>query len=182
MNPLGDGELEALYTRLARPLYNVVRARVWETEEAHDIVQEAFVRLWRMRRRTDRETAKALVFRIALNLATSRLRWRRIRRLLPVEALASTPAAGPSPEQDMADGERTARLRAAILDLPEEQRDVVLLCEYTELGYEQIATVLGISPGTVASRRHRALERLRRHLGGEERGGARERAADAGAL
>ena len=76
---LHPGALEALYVRLEGPLYNVAYRYVWDAAEAQDIVQEAFVRLWRARDRVRMQTVEALVYRIALNLARNRRRWLRLR-------------------------------------------------------------------------------------------------------
>ena len=73
----GEAELYALYERLEKPLYNVLYRTVWEREEAHDLVQETFARLWAMRARVREETVEPLAYRIGLNLARS---WQRKRR------------------------------------------------------------------------------------------------------
>jgi DNA-directed RNA polymerase specialized sigma24 family protein len=70
--------VEQLYVRLEVKLTNVVVRWLWNREEARDVLQEAFVRLWRMRARIDWERVEPLVFRIALNLAANRRRSRRL--------------------------------------------------------------------------------------------------------
>jgi RNA polymerase sigma-70 factor (ECF subfamily) len=92
------------------------------------------------------------------------LRWKKIRRWLPLESLRATSDASVSIEDAAIEEQRARLLRAAIAELPDELRRVVLLTEFSELRYDQIAEVLGIAPGTVASRRHRAVERLRLRL------------------
>jgi len=160
-------DLEALYERLEKPLYNVVYRLVWQREEARDLVQEAFVRLWAMRRRVDPATVEPLVYRIAVNLARSTLRRRRVVGWLSLGALAREPRDPADVEGEVAGAREEARLRRAIEALPDELRDVVLLTSFTELRYPDVARALGIADGTVGSRRHRALKLLRRALGGE---------------
>jgi len=157
-------DLEELYRRLERPLYNVVYRLVWDSEQARDLVQEAFVRLWDMRRRVEPATVEPLVYRIAINLARSALRRRRIWRFVPLAAGLTASRAAPDATATPAGDE--ARLRRAIEALPPELRDVVLLTSFTELRYPDVARVLGIAEGTVGSRRHRALRLLRETLGG----------------
>lgn len=166
-----EADLEQLYARLEKPLYNVVFRWVWRPEEAQDVVQEAFVRLWRMRARVDMETVEPLLYRIALNLAASRRRSRRIWRWVSLEALRDSGSAELAADESLAARERRARLRAAVEALPEELRRVVLLCEYSGMSYEQIGGILSIPAGTVGSRRNRALRKLREQLaeGQEER-------------
>jgi RNA polymerase sigma-70 factor (ECF subfamily) len=156
-------ELERLYRRLEKPMYNVVYRWLWNTDDAHDVVQEAFVRLWDARARVDAATAEPFVYRITLNLAASRLRRRKRWAWVPLESVRLVLQAS-SPEDRAALEEDQARVRAAVGSLPEDLCNVVLLTEMTELTYEQIGAALGIPAGTVGSRRHRALEALRRKL------------------
>jgi RNA polymerase sigma-70 factor (ECF subfamily) len=158
-----ESDLEQLYARLEKPVYNVVYRRVWNADEAQEIVQEAFVRLWRMRDRVEPESADPLLYRIALNLAVSRLRSRNVWRWVSLEALRGRGTATDA-EQDLLRDEKHAVVRDALDALPEELRRVVLLCEISDLTYEEIGETLGIAPGTVGSRRHRALKLLRRRL------------------
>ncbi len=166
-----EAELEQLYARLERPVYNVVYRWVWSTEESQDIVQETFVRVWRMRKRVDPKKVDALVYK--MNLAASRLRRRKLWRMVSLETLRSGAATEPSPERALASDEQRARLRAAIVALPDDLRRVVMLCEYSELSYAEVGEVLGIPEGTVASKRHRAVKRLRTALEEESVGDKR---------
>ncbi len=156
-------ELERLYCRLEKPIYNVVYRWLWNAEDAHDVVQEAFVRLWDVRARIDAATGEPFVYRIALNLAASRLRRRKRWAWVPLEAVRGALSAAHAEDEALTRQEHE-RVRAAVQTLPDELRNVVLLCELTDMTYEQIGRVLGIPPGTVGSRRHRALDVLRRAL------------------
>ena len=164
MSAFGEVELEALYERLEKPVYNVVYRWVWNREEARDVVQDAFVRLWRMRKRVEMATVEPLVYKIALNLARSRLRRRRIIRWVGLDAVSATLRDPRDVEGGMARSEDQARVREAVLALPDELRQVILLCEFSDMDYEQIAEALSIPPGTVGSRRNRALRKLRELL------------------
>jgi len=164
MTAFGEVELEALYERLEKPVYNVVYRWLWNPEEARDVVQDAFVRLWRMRRRIELATVEPLVYKIALNLARSRLRRRRIIRWVGFDAVAPTLRDPQDVEAGVARSEDQARVREAVLALPDDLRQVIVLCEFSGMKYEQIAEALSIPPGTVGSRRHRALTKLRELL------------------
>lgn len=165
MTTWGHADLEALYERLERPLYNVVYRTLWDREEARDVVQDTFVRLWDRRRAIRPATVEALAYRVALNLARSRLRRRRVRRWLSLDALAAAPPAPTDLERAALDDERAVRLRDAIAALPDDLRAVVLLTGFTTLRHDQIGAALGVPAGTVGSRRHRALRALRERLG-----------------
>ena len=159
------GGVVGFLVRLEKPVYNVVYRWLWDPQDAREVVQEAFVRLWRMRARVQLGSVEPLVFRIALNLAASKRRWRRTWRFFSLDSGAEPAGQGPGADVRIEDHQRQQAIRAAVEALPEKQREVVMLCELSELSYAQVAEALGIPEGTVASRRHAALERLRRSLG-----------------
>ncbi len=167
MAGFGQAELEALHARLETPMFNVLFRRLWDAEEARDLVQETFVRLWAMRRRIVVATVEPLAYRIALNLARSHLRKRRIRRMLALDRIAAKLRDPRDPERELDAAGRSAAVREAVAALPDDVRDVVLLTTFTALGYDGVGAALGIPSGTVGSRRNRALRLLRERLGEE---------------
>ena len=164
MASMREEDLERLYAELEKPLCNVVFRWVWSMDEAQDVVQDAFVRLWRMRARVNMDTVAPLVYKIALNLAASRRRSKKIWRWVSLDLLRDATSAARPADESLSAREDRARVRAAVEALPEDLRQVIMLCEYSELGYDQIAKTLSIPAGTVGSRRHRALRLLRQHL------------------
>jgi len=161
---LDQATLEALYAELEKPLYNVVFRWVWNPEDARDLVQEAFVRLGRMRDRIRVDSARPLVYKIALNLALNRRRSRKLWRWVSLEA-ARGGEGQDDPWQTASDRERQEAVRRAIDALPERHRRVVALCELAGMSYRDAAAVLGIPAGTVASRKHAAMKLLEKGLG-----------------
>lgn len=158
---LDEPALEALYGRLERRLYNVLYRWVWNEAEASDLVQETFLRLWRMRDRVRMETVEALAFQIGVNLAANKRRAKLLWRFVPLDGLARR-----GEQEGVALGsERERKVREAIDKLPERLRSVVVLSELSEMSYAEIARVLGIPAGTVGSRRHKALQLLKERLG-----------------
>ena len=164
MASMREEDLEQLYARLETPLCNVVFRWVWSMDEAQDVVQDAFVRLWRMRARVDNGHRRAADLQdraqpggVAASIAED-LALGLSRRAARCD-IGSRPA-----DESLSTREDRARVRAAVEALPEDLRQVIMLCEYSELGYDQIAKTLSIPAGTVGSRRHRALRRLREHL------------------
>ncbi len=163
---LDQAGLEALYQRLEGPVYNVVYRWLWDPQDAREVVQEAFMRLWRMRERVELETVEPLVYRIAINQASKKLRWRKTWRWLSFERGGDEQPGGErAVDGALEDRQRTLAVRAAVEALPEKQRAVVMLCELSDLSYAQVAEALGIPEGTVASRRNTAMKSLRRSLG-----------------
>jgi RNA polymerase sigma-70 factor (ECF subfamily) len=90
--------------------------------------------------------------RLVRNRCIDMLRSRRPVR----EAAPDTPEATPGPESVAEIAERDAALRAALQSLPSEQRQIVVLRDYLDLSYAEIASVLDVPAGTVMSRLHRA--------------------------
>jgi RNA polymerase sigma-70 factor (ECF subfamily) len=162
--PFDDRALERLYQQLERSLYNVVYRWVWDREEARELVQEAFVRLWRMRARVSAETVRPLIFRIALNLAANRRRWRRLWRLAGLEQLRAVASDEAGADDSLAREQHRRALQNGVERLPERLRRVIVLCELGGMSYAEVAEVLRIPTGTVASRRNAALARLRQLL------------------
>lgn len=145
-----------------RALFNVVYRWVWNREDAAEIVQEAFVRLWRTRASVDGARARPLLYRIAMNLASTRRR--KVRRWLRV--LTRHPATPPvAPIDGVLEQEQQAqRVREALETLPDAQRQVIVLCEFAKLSYAEVADALEIPVGTVGSRRNAGLKQLRAKL------------------
>jgi RNA polymerase sigma factor (sigma-70 family) len=155
--------IEELYQKMERPMFNVVVRRLWDPHEAQDVVQEAFLQLWRHRRALRRETVAAWLCRSALNLASNRRRFARLRRWTGIREAAHVQASSGRDDLEVRQDEQ--RVRAAIDALPEKLRRVLLLTEFAELSHAEVAGTLGIPVGTVASRRHLALGRLEALLG-----------------
>lgn len=164
--PLTRAGLEALYIRLEKPMYNVVYRWLWNAADAHDVVQEAFCRLWRARDRVDMATVEPLAYKIAVNLASNRRRSRRLWQWVSWDRAPAQSSDSPLAGESLDARERRAAVRAAIDGLPERHRKVVVLCELSGMSYGQVAETLGVAIGTVASRRHTALKTLRRSLSG----------------
>ncbi len=153
--------LYASYRRLERPLYNVLYRQLWQAEDCQDVIHDAYVRLWERRDKVVETTLDALVWTTALNLAKNRLRWRLLRRHDQIDE-ATSPASDGLPQDFLA----MRRLHHALRQLPRQAQQVLLLSEFSGMRGSEIATVLGIPAGTVASRKHFALARLKVLMGG----------------
>lgn len=146
--------MENLYLELEKPLFNVVFRYVWNREEAQDLVQESFLRLWKMRDRVEMPTVKPLVYRICLNLAASRLRRKKILTFLSLDKVEEPRAKdNNNPEQK----EEIQLLKKVINKLPSKIKETILLTEFSNMTYDEIGQSLSIPSGTVGSRRNKAL-------------------------
>ena len=161
---MGEEDLEQLYARLEKPLCNLVYRWLWSMDESQDVVHDAFVRLWRMRARVDKQTVEPLIYKIALNLAASRRRSKRVWRWVSFDTIRAPSSADEPADDAISSRQELGRLRRAVERLPDDLRRVIMLCEYSELSYDEIAGIMSIPAGTVGSRRHSAIQRLRETL------------------
>lgn len=145
----------------ARLLRYAARMLGGNADAAEDAVQEAFVRIWRARERYAKTQAgalrvDALLLRTVHNLCLDDL---RRARPAPLNERTETPDKQGDRSADLAE-----RARLAVGALPDTQRAVFVLSEYEGLRYEEIAALLDIPMGTVASRKRLAVVALRRAL------------------
>lgn len=106
------------------------------------------------------------LFRIAGNQARSRLRQRKILRWLPLSnEHDNTPAPGRDALDTLAGREEQRRVQDAITRLPERQRQALVLKQYQDLSYQEIADAMGASVSSVQMLLHRAMTALRKDLG-----------------
>lgn len=165
---LDKATLEQLYVKLERPMFNVVYRWLWNTGDAQDVVQEAFLKIWKVRDDVELETVDSLLYRTALNLASNRRRSSRLWRFIGIDAASDEASPAATSEEALAKAQVQKRVRAAIEALPERLREVILLTEFSELTHQEIGKTLGIPAGTVGSRRNTAIAQLSAQLGDVE--------------
>ena len=175
----GDEQsFDLLLHRYRTPLVNFLYRMVRSREQAEDLAQEVFIRVYRAR---DEYVPSAKfttwLFRIATNLALNSLRDHRHEKLdismdAPVVADAEdgdekpfeVADKHPTIEQELVEEARKKMIRHAIEKLPEKQRAAVLLHKYQELDYAEIAKILSCSESALKSLLFRAYETLRVEL------------------
>jgi len=143
-------------------------------QDAEDLTQETFVRVFRSLANFQPGTFEGWLHRITTNLFLDMVRRRQKIRFdaLP-EDTERLPGSAPSPEQVYADAYLDPQVQAALDALPPDFRVAVVLCDIEGLTYEEIAATLGIKLGTVRSRIHRGRVQLREALAHLAPGGAR---------
>ena len=157
------GDLDAfdlLYERHSRPLFSFVRRHVGDAHEAEDVLHETFLVMLR-----ERDAGRAAVslrawlFEVARNQCLNRLRARR-RGARALEASPPEPARTEQPDQAIEARQTADRLRRAVSQLPAGLAEVYAL-RAGGMSYEELAQVLAIPVGTVKSRIHDMVNRLR---------------------
>jgi RNA polymerase sigma-70 factor (ECF subfamily) len=152
--------------------YNLARWMLRNDQDAQDVVQEASLRAYRFFEGYRGGDAKAWLLAIVRNTSLS---WRRRSQrdkanVLFDELTHGAKVEGPNAEDRMLDADRMVALRNCIETLPADQREVLILREFEEMSYKQIAETTSLPVGTVMSRLARARQRLdecvsRRHRG-----------------
>ena len=173
----------ALVGRFKNPLLNFVYRFLGDYDEADDVVQETFLRLYR-NKQSYQPVAKfsTWLYTIATNLAKTQLRRRKRRALFSIQRRA---AEGHAPRNglpvqegvsmDIPDSrypadqqaERTLqaeRIQEALERISPKYREVIVLCDIQELSYEEIAKITGLNIGTVKSRINRGRSQLQKLL------------------
>lgn len=135
--------------------------------DAEDAAQEAFVKAFTHRARLDPERpVLPWLLTVARNLAIDRVRRHQSSPTEPPveDADAHADTRAPSAESIAMSAQRSARLRQGLAELPEGQREAVMLFHVEGLPYKDIATALEVPVGTVMTWLHRARGRLRKTL------------------
>ncbi|MFN7145897.1 MAG: sigma-70 family RNA polymerase sigma factor, partial [Myxococcota bacterium] len=172
----GDGSAyRPLVERYQNRIHAMVYGMVRDPEEARDITQNAFIKAYQNLASFRIESSfYTWIYRIAMNLAIDHCRKNKRRKTSAFdEAVASRDEDGTIIELHQAESPQKAlqrkqlheRIFAALDELSEDQREVVLLREVEGLSYKEIADTMGIPEGTVMSRLFYARKRLQALLG-----------------
>ena len=155
---------EELFHLYQKPLANHLFRLSSNRALSEDLIQEVFLRIWKAAPRYE-PTAKVstYIFRIAHNLFLNEVAQRRERTIKTLEAEVHS-----DPGSDMNRREIQSAVLKAIADLPEGERECLLLSEYNGFKYAEISEILGIPVGTVKSRMFSATQRLKESLKGLE--------------
>ncbi|MEM0999414.1 MAG: RNA polymerase sigma factor [Bacteroidota bacterium] len=158
-NTLDRVEFRKLFEAHAQHIRNFIYYKCGNVEQAEDIMQETFLRLWREREKIDLEKVKSFLFTVANNLFLDSTRRQKVALKYQQEPVNDRDHE--SPEHVLEQKEFRARLEGVINALPETQREVFLLNRIEKLTYREIAERLGISVKAVEKRMGKALKRLR---------------------
>jgi RNA polymerase sigma-70 factor (ECF subfamily) len=158
-----------LYERYQGPIYRFALHMAGDSATANETTQEVFMSLIRNSKAYDpaKGTVAGYMFGIARNLVRRDLKQRWSEVPLPEEGREGDPMLLASDLDILAElsaAEMLDSLRKAVLALPELYREAVILCDLEEMTYADVGEALGCSPGTVASRLHRARALLKTKL------------------
>lgn len=166
----GDQDaFEVLVKRYEKQIFSMAYRLIGDYDEAADLAQEAFLRIYRMLDRYDPEKRFfSWMYRVAQNTCLNALA-RRPANVVPVEQAEeyfsdTEPGNTPEPEQNYLNQELRQNIDRAISELPDNYRDVVYLRYIEDLSYQQIAELLTLPLSTVETRLFRGKKLLQQRL------------------
>ena len=170
-----DNAFGEIMRRYRNPITNYVYRFLNDYEEAVDLAQETFVRVYFALDRYHTEYAfSTYIYRIATNLAISEIRKRKRRKLVSLTGLLqfgdddaqdfNPPDEKPLADANLVESERSRMIGGAIATLPEKYRAPIVLRDIEGRSYEEIAAILELGLGTTKSRISRARGLLRDKL------------------
>ncbi|MDY0111076.1 MAG: sigma-70 family RNA polymerase sigma factor [Candidatus Krumholzibacteria bacterium] len=168
-----EDAFEEILARYRSPIYNLCWRMTRNDEDARDLGQEIFIKVFRLLDRFDEQYAfHSWLFRIATNHCIDHLRRQRLRFLslerdggsTEEEAAMQIPTDDPPPDKMLQSREALEKLEEIIGELPPHYRVITLLRHDQELSYEEIAESLQLPLGTVKARIHRARNMIQQLL------------------
>ena len=170
-----DTALNDLMTRHADKLFHYLLRSLQNEEDAADLAQETFVKIYQNRARFDaRQKFSTWLYAIASNLVRDRFRWRLRHAQVSLDAKDEARGTGlhdklaedrPSPVETIQTEERAEAVRRAVAALPEELRLPLILTEYEGRSQAEVGEILGCTTKAVETRLYRARQLLRARLG-----------------
>ena len=160
-----SGAFDVIVERHRRSVYQLCYRFVGNHEDASDLSQDVFLRAYRgLKHFRGQSTLATWLYRIGVNVCLNRV---SVKTPLnePIDADQHIDARSESPADRVLRGERAARVRAAIAQLPKKQRAALILRMYHDMSHQEIATAVGSSVGAVKANVFHALCNLKKLLG-----------------
>jgi RNA polymerase sigma factor (sigma-70 family) len=164
-----DGEAEmlgVLFDRYQTPLFNFYAKMTQDRVLSEDLVQDVFLRILRYRQTYRPGTSfRTWMYQIARNA-----RLDHARKTRPETSFDPETPSPVSPSDPAQQKQEAKLLQRALMQLPEDKREILILSRFQELKYDEIARLIGCEVGAVKVRVHRALQQLRQIFHQLERG------------
>lgn len=154
-----------LVRKYQQRVYGLIRRMVIDHDDADDLVQEVFIRVWQNIDRFRGDSGLyTWIYRIAANESLNFLRKKRRRLFLPIGNIESELSHSLT-HSDYIDGDEIqVKLQKAILKLPDKQRLVFNMKYFEELSYEDISGITGTSEGALKASYHHAVKKIEHYL------------------
>lgn len=155
----------ALFDAHAEVIRNFVYYKCKDMQQAEDITQDAFVKLWQNCKKVLFSKARSFVMKVAQNAFFNQVAHDKVILKYNASINTGVRAITESPDFLMEEKEFMQKLERSIADLPEKERVVFLLSRKDKKTYREIAEILGLTQKAVERRMHLALQKLREKLG-----------------
>lgn len=154
-------DLESLFAEVYPRLFRYGHRLTGDADAAHDLAQEAFVRLWRHQVVGEPAALRVWLFKVATHLARDRARVtaNRLRLLERNPSAAAAPSAGAGPDVALERAEEVRAVRKALDALAPRDREILLMRE-EGFSYREIAEAVGVAPTSVGTLLARAQRRF----------------------
>jgi RNA polymerase sigma-70 factor (ECF subfamily) len=159
---MNEEQFHQCITAFSDGLYRFALKNLKDQDEAKEIVQGSFEKLWIHRKNVDPEKSKNYLFTVAYHLMADY--WRRNKKMMPITDESAMQQAAPSSEYKGLKG----LINKALETLPDIQRTVILLRDYEGYSYEEIGSITGLNESQVKVYIFRARQTLKNHLGSME--------------
>jgi RNA polymerase sigma-70 factor (ECF subfamily) len=171
---VGRSDAEAfavLYDRHSRPAFSLAYRMMGEKQAAEDLVQDAFLKIWRSATsyRAERASVRTWILSIVHNRGIDQIRSTTSRRRMQEKVEASAPTSQPSEAfaQSWANSQRE-QVREALKSLPEEQLKVLDLAYFSGYTHVEVAELLDVPLGTVKGRMRLGLKKMKEYFGSQD--------------
>lgn len=157
---------DAFFKAHAKFLKDYLFYKFGDADEAEDVLQEAFVKLWHNCAQVPVEKAKSYLYTVATNLQISLKRHNQVKlKYRENESLKTDSISSESPEHILLGKEYMDKLTHVISSLPDRQREVFLLNRVEKKTYKEIAEISGVSVKAIEKLMHKALIKMRKDIG-----------------
>lgn len=159
-----DRTFKAIFDNDSEVIRNFIYYKCGNMEQAEDITQDAYVKLWKNCKKVVLKKAKSFVMKVAQNAFYNEANHQKVI-LKYNESVTFDDKDNNSPEFLMEEKEFMIKLQRSIADLPTKQREVFLLSRKDKKTYKEIAEIIGLTQKAVERRMHLALMELREKTG-----------------
>ncbi len=151
---------QSLFHKHAESVINFLYYKSGNYNEAEDLMQDAFAKLWSNCAKVSLVKAKSFLYTVANNAFLNQIKHKQV--VLKFEQLGHSQVSNVSPQYLMEEAEFKEKLERAIAALPEGQRTVFLMNRIDKMKYKEIAESLGLSVKAIEKRIQKALKELRK--------------------
>lgn len=158
-----EKNFESIFNDCSESLRNLIYYKCGDTDLADDIIQDAFIKLWKNCKKVVFFKAKSYLYTVANNNLLNHIAHKKV--VLRYEQKPHTDINTQDPQFIIEEKEFMTKLKKAINELPEKQKETFLLSRIDKKSYREIAEVTGVSVKAIEKRIHYALLSLRKKLG-----------------